>query len=145
MRFPGHFSQIGFCYLVWKHLKTTHGTHFCCSWAFFFCKSAKCDEIWIFLPFWQNMLLVWLKNNNKCYGALRKKCLNVSKLKILLFKNFWPVFWPVLTGFFPFQKNLGQTVRKKNLRPKSNFLLSKVDMKAKNIPTLFKNPSQKVA
>ena len=31
----------------------------------FFWKSAKCDDIWIFLPFWHNMLLMWLKHNNK--------------------------------------------------------------------------------
>ena len=135
MRFPGQFSKIAFsCYLVWKHSKNTHGTHFWGCWAFFFWKSAKCDEFWIFLPFWQNMLLLWLTNNNNYAGALRKRFLKVNKFKDWFFFNFWPVFWLVLTVFLLFQKNLGGSVRKNNFRPKCNFSHAKADMKT---PVLY--------
>ena len=63
----------------------------------FFWKSAKCDDIWIFLPFWHNMLLVWLKHNNKKYGALWKRCLKVSKLKFFVFWRVFDVFMCNLT------------------------------------------------
>ena len=108
MSFPGQFSQIGFsCYLVWKHSKNPMG-HISGVAEPFFLKISQCDKFWIFLPFWQNMLLVWLTNNNKYSGALWKRCLKVNKLKDLIFFNFWPVFWPFFTGFLAFQKNLGQ-------------------------------------
>jgi hypothetical protein len=132
MRFPGQFSQIGFsCYLLWKYSKNTHGTHFWGCWAFFSENQPNVMNFEFFFPFWQNMLLVWLTNNNKFSGALRKRCLKVKKLKDLKFLNFRPVFWPVLTVFLLFQKNLGGTVRKKKFMPKSNFSHAKVDMKAK--------------
>ena len=57
----------------------------------FFWKSARCNEIWIFLPFWQNMLLGWLKNNSKCYGALKKgvwRCTTCKKIFLTCFDLF---------------------------------------------------------
>ena len=94
MRFPGQFSQIGFSwYLVWKHSKKHPWDTFVGLLSIFFWKSAKCDEFWIFLPFWQNMLLVWLTNNNKYSGALRKRCLKVNKLKEFFFFQFWTCFF----------------------------------------------------
>jgi hypothetical protein len=46
-------------------------------------------------------------------GALRKRCPNVNKLKDFFFFNFWPVFWPVLTGFFAISKKSGRAGPKK--------------------------------
>ena len=57
-----------------------------------------------FVAICHNMLLVWLKNNNKYYGALQKRCLKVNKLKILYF-SFSDLFFEVFTGNFrPFKK-----------------------------------------
>jgi hypothetical protein len=44
--------------------------------------------------------------------------------------NFFQ-FLTCFDGFFNISKNLGQTVRKKILRPKSNFSHAKVDIKTK--------------
>ena len=107
----------------------------------FFWKSAKCDEFWIFLPFWLNMLPVWLTNNNKYSGALRKRCLKVNKLKDLIFFNFWPVFWPVLTFFCYFKKIWEGPSEKKISCQNLIFHMQKLIWKPKNIPTLFKKPS----
>ena len=95
MRFPGHFSKISFsCYMVWKHPKTTHGGHFWGCWAFFPRSRAiflKISQIWIFLPFWQNMLLGWLKNDSKCYAALKTgvwRCKTWQKISLTYFDLF---------------------------------------------------------
>ena len=40
-----------------------------------------------FLPFWQNMLLGWLKNNSKCYGALKKGVWRYTTCKKFFFKS----------------------------------------------------------
>ena len=99
----------------------------------FFWKSARYNEIWIFLPFWQNMLLGWLKNNSKCYGALKTGVWRCTTW-IFFFDLFWPVFDLFtynLTGFLPCQKNLGGSVRKKKILTKSDSSHAKRDIKAK--------------
>ena len=102
MRFPVQFSQIDFsCYLVWKHPKTTNGSHVwgCC--AFF---SENQPNVLKFGFFCQNMMLVWLKDSNKYYGAFGKRCLKVNKLKDLFFNLVFDLFMGNLSLFFPFQK-----------------------------------------
>ena len=132
MRFPGQFSQIGFsCYLAWKHSKNTHGTHFWGCWSFFSENHPNVMKSGFFCPFGKICCWFGLQITTNTLGLFEKGVWRWTKWKIYFFFNFWPVFWPVLTVFFPFQKNLGQTVRKKNLRPKSNFSHAKVDMKAK--------------
>ena len=132
MRFPGQFSQIGFsCYLVWKHSKNTHGTHFWGCWAFFSENQPNVMNFGFFCPFGKICCWCGLQITTNTLGLFEKGVRRWTSWKIYFFFNFWPVFWPVLTFFLLFQKNLGGQVRKNNFRPKSNFSHGKVDMKAK--------------
>ena len=131
MKFPGQSSRIGFsCYLVWKHSKNTHETHFWGCWAFFSENQQNAMNYGFFCPFGKNCCWCGLQITNTL-GLFEKRFLKVNKLKDLFFFYFWPVFWPVLTVFLLFQKNLGGSVRKNNFRSKSNFSHAKVDIKAK--------------
>ena len=102
-------------------------------------KTCESTEIWIFLPFWQNMLLVWLTNNNKYSGALRKRCLKVNKLKDLIFFSifdlFFDLFWWVFWHFIKIWDRLSE---KKILGQNLIFHMQKLIWKPKNIPTLLK-------
>jgi hypothetical protein len=57
--------------------------------------------------------------------------LESEQVENFVFQRVFDVFICNLTVFSPFQKNLGQSVRKNNFLPKSNFSHAKVDMKAK--------------
>ena len=132
MRFLGQFSQIGFsCYLVWKHSKNTHGTHFWGCWAFFSENQHNVMNYGVFCPFGKKCCWCGLQITTTTLGLFKKGFWRWTSWKIYFFFNFWPVFWPVLTVFLLLQKNLGGSVWKNNFRPKSNFSHAKVDTKAK--------------
>ena len=73
----------------------------------FFLKISQMWWILDFLPFWQNMLLVWLTNNNNYSRALQKRFLMVNKLKDLFFFFFLTCFLTCFDGFFASSKKSG--------------------------------------
>ena len=66
------------------------------------------------------------KQQRMLWGSL-KKVSDGEQVEKFIFFEFLTCFWPFLTGVLPFQKKLGQTVRKNKLKPKSYFSHSKVD------------------
>ena len=142
MRFPGHFPQIGFsCYLVWKHSKNTHGTYFWGWWAFFFLKISQMWWILDFLPFWQNMLLVWLTNNNNYSGLFEKGFWRWTSWKIYFFSIF-DLFFDLFWRFFCYFKKIWEGVSEKIISGQNLiFHMQKLIRKPKNMPTLFKKPT----
>ena len=108
----------------------------------FFWKSARCNEIWIFLPFWQNMLLGWLKNNSKCYGALKKGVWRRKTWKKNVLTCFWPVYLQ-FDVFFGVSKKSGRDWQKKNFLAKIWFVTCKTWYKSqKKHPLWVKNPAE---
>ena len=111
----------------------------------FFWKLARCNEIRIFLPFGLNMLLGWLKNNRKCYGALKTGVWRCTIWK----KKFWHVlicFWPVylqFDAFFAFSKKSGTDCPKKFFWAKIWIVTCKTWYKSQKIhPLWLKNPAE---
>ena len=78
----------------------------------FFWKSAICDEIWIFLPFWQNMLLGWLQNTKKCYGALKTGVWRCKSWEKIVLTCFWLIYLQ-FDAFFGLSKKSGRECPKK--------------------------------
>ena len=111
----------------------------------FFWKSAKCNEIWIFLPFWQNMVLGWLKNNIKCYWALQTGAWRCKTWKIF-FLTWFDLFLTCLLKFdvfFAFSKKSGSVTPKKFFLAKIWFLTCKTKYKRQKIhPLCLKNPAE---
>ena len=84
-----------------------------------FWKSARCNEIWIFFSFWQNMLLGWLKKQQILWGT-ENRCLKVQDLKK---KNLtcFDVIWPFYLQFV-LSKKSWRDCRKNIFWPKSDSL-----------------------
>ena len=111
----------------------------------FFWKSARCNEIWIFLPFWQNMLLGWLKNNRKCYGALKTgvwRCKSWEKFVLTCFDLFLTCLLTIWPFFCLGQKIWDRLSEKKIYGQNLIFHMQKLIWKPKNIPTLLKTPAK---
>ena len=108
-------------------------------------KSARCNEIWIFLPFWQNMLLGWLKNNSKCYGALKKgvwRCTTCKKIFLTCFDLFLTCLLTIWR-FFALSKKLGRECPKNFFFAKIWFVTCKTWYKSQKIhPLCLKNPAE---
>ena len=145
MRFPGHFSHIGFlCYLAWKHSKNTHGTHFWGCWAFFSENQPNVMNFVFFCPFGKICCWCGLQITTTTLGSSKKvsEGEQVERFFFLIFDLFFDLFW----RFFCYFKKIWEGVSEKIISGQNLiFHMQKLIWKPKNIPTLYKKSSQKVA
>ena len=145
MRFPGQFSQIGFsCYLVWKHSKNTHWTHFWACWAFFSENQPNVMNFGFFCPFGKICCWCALQITTNTLGLFEKGVQRWTSWKFCFFSIF-DLFFYLFWRFFCYFKKIWEGPSEKIISGQNLiFHIQKLIWKSKNIPTLLKKPRQKV-